>query len=224
MSTSLRTRLLTRPLVFPGEKAWPADLADLYDRLKSDVSVDLPAGMGNLYIGPVQPQDVNTVWFKLSPAGNFTGIMVFVKGVWQDVSVPVGTITWRKGRPDLFTNGSDGWFVCDGTRGTNDFRSMFRTSNGNPVTGGSANKTFEVFWENFKGLLKTFTDATDASFTGTTVAEAAAYGKTLHDKVAAVLDGMTDYMTKADECTCNDSYDASLVLAFLVEFKGVQNA
>lgn len=222
MTTKLAGKLLTRPLVLPGEKAWPADLAAFYERLKQDLSIELPAGMGNLVVGAVQPTDIQTVWFRLSPAGNFVGIYVFLKGVWQNVALPIGTITWRKGRPDQFTNGLDGWWVADGTHGTNDLRELFRTQSGSAVTGGSANKTFTAFWATLYGLVTTYHDSTDVpAFAGTTAAEAAAYAKALRDQIDPVLEGLYTFMHAASECDCADTYDSTTVIAFLVEYKGV---
>lgn len=224
-ATILKTRFLTRPLVIPGDKAWPADLSGLYERLKQDLSVEIPAGLGSLVIGPTQPEDVNTIWWRLSPAGNFMGIFVYVKGVWQNVSPPIGTITWRKGRPDQFTTGTDGWWTCDGEDGTFDLKQYFLTSDNSPITGGSANKTFPAFWAQLSSLLTTYHDATDTpTFVGTTVAEAAAYALALHEKSDNLFEALYAFMHAADECGCNDDYDASKVIAFLVEYKGVQNA
>lgn len=213
--------ITTRPLVLPGERAWPDNLADLYERLKRDVKVEIPVGTGNTVVGPMQPEDVNTIWFRLTPAGNFAGVWIFLKGQWVDVSIPIGTITWRLGRPDQFQNGKDGWWVCDGENGTLNLLQVFRTVDGSPITGGSADKTFEVFWSTLKGLLTTFAAVTPPTFSGATAAEAAAHATTLHTPVAAVLDGMESYMKAADECQCASNYDATKVIAFLVEFKGV---
>lgn len=221
MTTKLAADITTRPLLLEGEKAWPANLADLYERLKQDVAIHIPAGTGNLVVGPVQPTDVNTVWFRLSGAGNFQGIYTFVAGSWLNVGIPIGTLTWKKGRPDRFVNGTDGWWVCDGENGTNDFREMFRTLDGSAVSGGSANKTFTGLWNTLYGLVKSYHDATDvAAFAGTTAAEAAAYAKALRDQSDAVFEGLYTFMNSAEECKCADTYDATKVTAFLAEYKG----
>lgn len=113
----------------------PCSIEELVSLLASLSSVEVPDEfLSKVHVGPNTPSrdDTDKVWIVIGEDGKPVGIRKFFRDEWKVVypEFPVQQIHTYTGDSASI---KEPFFVCDGTNGTTDLRSLFK-----PVSGGYA--------------------------------------------------------------------------------------